>query len=69
MGRFNCLVERVQLAIAGSSLYYYGGQAITSASASVGNWTNALVSIDLSTSAFSPPLVLLQLFRNFASST
>ncbi|GAA5936076.1 uncharacterized protein JCM15063_002700 [Sporobolomyces koalae] len=43
-----------QMAIANSrgsssakSLFYYGGQAITSASASQGNWTNALVSIDL----------------------
>ncbi|GAA5825789.1 hypothetical protein JCM5353_001428 [Sporobolomyces roseus] len=51
-----------QLAIAGSSLYYYGGQAITSASASVGNWTNALVSIDLSTNwgTGTPPITLVE---------
>ncbi|GAA5946615.1 hypothetical protein JCM3765_000319 [Sporobolomyces pararoseus] len=32
----------------GQTLYYYGGQAITSASSTQGNWTNALVGIDLS---------------------
>lgn len=50
----------VQMAVAnskgssGQTLYYYGGQAITSASSTRGNWTNALVSIDLSTGE--PPL-------------
>lgn len=39
------------------SLYYYGGQAITSASSTQGNWTNALVAIDLAEGELTlPPL-------------
>ncbi|GAA5898705.1 uncharacterized protein JCM6883_003397 [Sporobolomyces salmoneus] len=46
----------------GDTLYYYGGQAITSASSTVGNWTNALVSIDLSTewNTGTPPISLVE---------
>ncbi|GAA5836726.1 hypothetical protein JCM3766R1_007002 [Sporobolomyces carnicolor] len=46
----------------GQTLYYYGGQAITSASSTRGNWSNALVSIDLSTDwqAGTPPLTLVE---------
>ncbi|GAA5869395.1 hypothetical protein JCM16303_000454 [Sporobolomyces ruberrimus] len=44
------------------SIWYYGGQAITSTSSTQGNWTNALVSIDLSTDwpTGTPPITLVE---------